>query len=67
MICTRVATPVTDRESRAVALMKKGKKIVCGSQDGLLSIFDFNDISVRFPEHTSTWKCTFGMRQDGAF
>lgn len=31
----------------AVVLMKRGKKIVCGSQDGLLSIFDYNDISVR--------------------
>lgn len=27
--------------------MKRGRKVVCGSQDGLLSIFDFNDISVR--------------------
>ena len=37
--------------------MKRGRKIVCGSQDGVLSIFDWGsiaDISDRYPGHPAS-------------
>ena len=37
--------------------MKRGRKVVCGSQEGVLDIFDYSDIediSDRFPGHPSS-------------
>ena len=52
---------------RAVALMKRGRKVVCGSQEGVLDIFDYSDIediSDRFPGHPSSVDALLALDDD---
>ena len=53
--------------TRAVTLVKKRRKVVCGSQEGVLSIFDYNDIqdiSDRFPGHPSSVDAVLAVDED---
>jgi WD40 repeat protein len=50
-----------------VTLMKRGKKIVVGSQEGVLSIFDMAnmvDISDRFPGHPQSVDALVAVSED---
>ena len=47
--------------------MRKGKKVVCGSQDGVLSLFDWkdiSDISDRFPGHPQSVDALVGVTDE---
>jgi WD repeat-containing protein 55 len=51
----------------AVTLVKGGRKAVCGSQEGMLSIFDLadiQDISDRFPGHPSSVDALVAVTED---
>jgi WD repeat-containing protein 55 len=50
-----------------VTLVKGGRKAVCGSQEGMLSIFDLadiQDISDRFPGHPSSVDALVAVTED---
>lgn len=54
-------------ELLSLAVMKEGKKLVCGSQDGVLNIFsygDFGDISDRFPGHPNSIDSILALDED---
>jgi hypothetical protein len=43
-----------DEDLLSVVIMKRGRKVICGSQEGVLDIFnwgEWGDISDRFPGH----------------
>ena len=47
--------------------MKRGRKVVCGSQEGVLDIFDFKDIediSDRFPGHPASVDALLPLDED---
>jgi len=47
--------------------MKRGRKVVCGSQEGVLDIFDYNDvedISDRFPGHPASVDALLALDDD---
>ncbi len=47
--------------------MKQGRKVVCGSQEGVLNIFDVNDIqdiSDRFPGHPQSVDALIAVDED---
>ena len=47
--------------------MKRGRKVVCGSQEGVLDIFDYSDIediSDRFPGHPSSVDALLPLEED---
>ena len=47
--------------------MKRGRKVVCGSQEGVLDIFDYSDIediSDRFPGHPSSVDALLALDDD---
>ena len=47
--------------------MKRGRKVVCGSQEGVLDIFDYSDIediSDRFPGHPASVDALLALDDD---
>jgi WD40 repeat protein len=56
-----------DDELLSVSVIKNGKKIVCGSQDGVLVIFSwgtFGDMSDRFPGHPESVETVLKVDED---
>lgn len=54
-------------ELLSIAVIKDGKKVVCGSQDGVLDMFtygDFGDVSDRFPGHPMSIESMVVVDQD---
>jgi WD repeat-containing protein 55 len=57
---TMVRSDDQEDEMHAISVLKNGKKIVCGAQDGTLLVFSkdrYGDISDRFPGHPSAINC----------
>jgi hypothetical protein len=47
--------------------MKRGRKVICGSQEGVLNIFDYSDIediSDRFPGHPASVDALLALDED---
>lgn len=56
-----------DDELLSVAVIKNGRKIVCGSQDGVLVIFSWGtwgDMSDRFPGHPDSVEALLKVDED---
>ena len=56
-----------DVELLSLGIVKEGRKVVCGSGDGVLSIFNWNqfgDICDRFPGHPLSIDCLLPVTKD---
>lgn len=54
-------------ELLSVSVIKNGKKVVCGSQDGVLVIFSWGtwgDMSDRFPGHPDSVEAVLKVDED---
>jgi len=59
-----------DDELLSLAILKNGKKVVCGTQDGILDIFSWDkwaDISDRFPGHPKSIDTIVKVDEDTIF
>ena len=65
--CVALSEDDTDDEFLAVAVVKGGKKVVCGSGGGVLNLFSWgywNDCSDRFPGHPEAVEAVVKLDED---
>ena len=63
----RVASEQIEDELLSLVVMKRGRKVVCGSQEGVLDIFswdEFGDVSDRFPGHPNSVDALLKIDED---